>query len=1385
MEGSPSNHDGEDMLIQRPSTMQDGADTRPQVPESAPVIMSETPRQGAQYATNSMHSVSSSSGKKTPIVPASSQDATDNEAPSTPIVASTATHVSREDMSSGEELSPKAENEEETNELSLRAVAPINVLVQNLTVAIDLERSGLGALRLPFSKRKNPDPSKPTTKKILDDVSARMPSGSLTAIIGASGSGKTSMLNVMSQRISDSRLKQSGKTLYNGNRNLASIRSAYVMQQDVLLPTLTVRETLQYSADLRLPPPTTADERHFIVEEVILELGLKECANTRIGNNEHKGCSGGEKRRTSLAVQLLANPSVLFCDEVTTGLDAASAFQLVKTLKQLARKGRTVIITIHQPRSEIWGLFDHLVLLTRGSPVYSGPAQPCLEYFAKLGHELPPFVNPAEHLIDLAAIDTRSPELEETSLARVTRLKEAWRATSSSALSSEMSEKALLQEDSERTPLANGGRSPFRRQVKVQTLRTIKTTWRDPMGMTGSLVEVLGMSIITGWIFLHLDGSLTGIRSREGALYTAGSLQGYLILLFETYRLTLDIGVFDREYSEGVVSVSSWLLSRRLARLFLEDIPIPLIFSIIFYFMVGFRHNASQFFIFFAIELLGHYLAVTLATLAVAISRDFTGAVLIANMNFTLQSMCSGFFVQSNQIPIWYTAYVWYANGALSANEFLSHTSSPYGQFYDCPEPGGPSNPACLEYTGTFIFAALGYPDNWLWRPIVILTAFVFAFLIGSGVVLRYWKVEMSISKARTSEEDTSVGKEQIRSRSLEEVRTIGIELNSLTLNIQKYEPWGRKAARISILQPISTNFEPGTLNVIMGPSGSGKTSLLNLMASRLYSTFGTRYEVGGTMMYGGSIPSEDVIRSVASYVCQDDDALLATLTVRETLHFAAGLRLPTWMSKAEKKRRAEEVLVKLGLRDCANNLVGNDLIKGISGGEKRRVTIAIQVLTDPRILLLDEPTSGLDAFTASSIIEVLRGLAEEGRTLVLTIHQSRSDLWNHFGNVLLLARGGSPVYAGKGRTMLEHFSFLGYDCPKTTNPADFALDLITVDLQHATREARSRAKVTSLISDWENVRRSQLVKTPSHISAPAELGSLKRAMTPFRIAFPLLVQRSMIGFRRDPNAILARTMQVIGFAIIVTLFFAPLKSDYESVQSRLGFIQEFAAIYFVGMLQNVAVYPIEKSVFYREHDDRAYSIEAFFLQYTVLEVPFEILACLAFSAISVFGAGLPRTAQLFLIVAFNAFCVVNCGESLGIMFNTLFNHTGFAVNLTSVVLSVATLMAGVISLNISPFLQAFNHLSPSKWALGNLAPYSLDGITFSCTDAQRLPSGACPIATGQQALQLYNLDGNARINLMALGVVTVGYRVVAYLLLKAKRTHWGWKERFRKTSSA
>lgn len=536
------------------------------------------------------------------------------------------------------------------NDISFRAVDAVDVLVEKLSVDIDVSPSGLASPLASLKRRKTANAGAEHFKPILKDVYASMPSGSVTAIVGSSGSGKTSVLNTLSHRISGGRLRTNGKIWYNGSPRLSSIRSAYVMQQDVLLPTLTVRETLRYAAELRLPPPTTAEERHEIVEDVILELGLKECANTRIGNNVHKGCSGGEKRRASLAVQMLANPSVLFLDEVTTGLDAATAFQLVRTLKSLAAKGRTIIVTIHQPRSEIWSLFDHVLLLAGGSPLYSGPSINCLPYFKQAGYEIPPFVNPAEFLIDLAAVDTRSPEVEASSTARVQGLREAWQTRSHGNIdkdnekdqTSDSKESAGAKPNESNTETTVQHHSGLSHQIKILTQRTFKVTYRDPMGVAGLMFEATSMAVITGWIYLQLDGSLQGIRSKEGALYTAASLQGYLVLLYEVYRLTIDIQLFDREYGEGVISVPAFLISRRFARMFMEDIPVPLIYSVIFYFMAGFRPLASQFFVFFSIVMLSHYIAVTLATLCIAVSRDFAVASMIANVAFTLQSLGCG-----------------------------------------------------------------------------------------------------------------------------------------------------------------------------------------------------------------------------------------------------------------------------------------------------------------------------------------------------------------------------------------------------------------------------------------------------------------------------------------------------------------------------------------------------------------------------------------------------------------------------------------------------------------------------------------------------------------------------------------------------------------------
>ena len=215
-------------------------------------------------------------------------------------------------------------------------------------------------------------------------------------------------------------------------------------------------------------------------------------------------------------------------------------------------------------------------------------------------------------------------------------------------------------------------------------------------------------------------------------------------------------------------------------------------------------------------------------------------------------------------------------------------------------------------------------------------------------------------------------------------------------------------------------------------------------------------------------------------------------------------------------------------------------------------------------------------------------------------------------------------------------------------------------------------------------------------------------------------------------------------------------------------------------MLQNIAIYPGERDVFYREEADNCYSAETFILSYTTIEIPFEIISALVFGALAAFADNMKRTVQMFLISAFNCFCIISCGESVGIMFCTLFSHVGFAVNVTSILLSISTILGGVMSLNVNDVLQGINHLSPIKYSIANLAPYAMHGQQFHCSASEMLADGTCPISNGEQVLRLYNLDKNGPMNIMALGVCTIIYRFVAYALLKvmrSQRTMDRWRE--------
>ena len=256
-------------------------------------------------------------------------------------------------------------------------------------------------------------------KQILSDVQGQAKPGQIMAIMGASGAGKTTFLDILARK--NKRGTVNGDFYVNGEKVTDNdFRSVvgFVDQEDTMLPTLTVHETIMTSALLRLPRDMGLAAKEQRVYEVEKQLGILAIKDQLIGSEEGngRGVSGGEKRRVSIACELVTSPSILFLDEPTSGLDAFNAFNVVECLVTLAKEyNRTVIFTIHQPRSNIVALFDQLVLLAKGKTVYSGPFASCQPYFDQIGYSCPPGFNIADYLVDLTmhAGNEHSPIIED------------------------------------------------------------------------------------------------------------------------------------------------------------------------------------------------------------------------------------------------------------------------------------------------------------------------------------------------------------------------------------------------------------------------------------------------------------------------------------------------------------------------------------------------------------------------------------------------------------------------------------------------------------------------------------------------------------------------------------------------------------------------------------------------------------------------------------------------------------------------------------------------------------------------------------------------------------------------------------------------------------
>ncbi|XVF76557.1 hypothetical protein PTKIN_Ptkin13bG0275300 [Pterospermum kingtungense] len=568
---------------------------------------------------------------------------------------------------------------------SLPSSYPFVLSFNNLTYSVKVRKK----LTLPFyGKGDKLDSHQVNTKILLNDISGEAREGEIMAVLGASGSGKSTLIDALANRIAKESLK--GSLTLNGEvleSRLLRVISAYVMQDDLLFPMLTVEETLMFSAEFRLPRSLSKKKKKARVQALIDQLGLRNAAKTVIGDEGHRGVSGGERRRVSIGIDIIHDPIVLFLDEPTSGLDSTSAFMVVKVLQRIARSGSIVILSIHQPSYRIMSLLDRLIFLSRGNTVYSGSPANLPLFFAEFGHPIPGNENRTEFALDLIR------ELEETpgGTKNLVEFNKSWQARKKQrngcftkpnlslkdAISASISRGKLVSgtatSDSNLTSSVPTFANPFWIEMAVIAKRSITNSRRTPELFGIRLGAVVVTGIILATMFWHLDNSPKGIQERLGFFAFAMSTTFYTcaeaipVFLQERY-------IFMRETAYNAYRRSSYVLAHSII-----SIPSLVILSISFaaitFWAVGLAGGLSGFFFFFFTIFASFWAGSSFVTfLSGIVSHVMLGfTVVVAILAYFL--LFSGFFISRDRIPlywIWfhYISLVKYPYEGVLQNEF-------------------------------------------------------------------------------------------------------------------------------------------------------------------------------------------------------------------------------------------------------------------------------------------------------------------------------------------------------------------------------------------------------------------------------------------------------------------------------------------------------------------------------------------------------------------------------------------------------------------------------------------------------------------------------------------------------------------------------------------